>query len=207
MNASRLWRAFIVALLLALGMPGMLRAAPLFPGLFPDHLVNFGPRPVLNYSGSWTAPPTVSSASFDPGGGGYGLTSGYQGTYTDANGNVKIASVSLTSLVFPSEKPRRYDYFWTITNSGTGDFVQWFGPKPPDFLMGVLKPGDTQKDSRLEKGPPVLANWGGRWNPEVGEEAPKLEPSPVPLPAAAVLLGGAVGLLMLIGAGRERPAR
>ncbi len=185
------WRSFLAAILLTLFLPSLTMAASLYPGLFPAGSVNFN-RDAVNFAGSWINPPKVFSSSFDPGGGGYGITSGYSGTYVNSAGEVKVAATSLTSVV--KKKGDVWDYLWTITNFGNGDFIAYFGPKPPNFLKGILKPGGTQVDSATG-GPPVLLAWGGQWNPEVGAEAPELQPSAIPLPASALLLIGALGLL------------
>jgi hypothetical protein len=158
-------------------------------------LPEFGPIPVVVHTG-WIVPPTVQSQPFDPGNGGLALTSSYNnGVYVDSAGNQQTANVSVTSIVVPEGNKWRYN--WTISNAGSGTFVEWFGPKPPNFLQGPLIAGATQTDTLLN-GPPVVKAWGGRWNPEVGEEAPYLSPAPVPLPASVFLLGAALGLMSAI---------
>lgn len=163
----------------------------------------------------WITVPNVTNTSFDPGGGGVGLTSSYTGgLYTGPAGFDLTANVTLESTAIPIGGGK-WQYDWTITNNGTGPLVEYLGPKPPNFLQspplfGTAGPdripgngddvgAESESDSMIG-GRPVIVRWGGRWNPATGLDADRL--APVPLPASLPLLGGA--LLLLFGKGRKR---
>ena len=124
------------------------------------------------------------------------LFSGYRnGTYRDSEGVVKTANVSMTSEV-AQIGPKQFRYTWTIINTGTGDFFNYKDTgNGPDFLKAPpLSPNESETDVKVG-GPPVIGQWGGSWNPEVGLDAERLEPSPIPLPATVLLMLGAFSAL------------
>jgi hypothetical protein len=157
--------------------------------------------------------------------GAVGINSGYTGgSYLGPAGAELTANVSMTSYAFPVGGGDWF-YSWSITNSGTGPFVAYadtgngpnflqdpplFGTAGPDRIPGNGDdtPPETETDSRVAGGPPVIGLWGGGWNPEVGLEAQRVQPNDnvhdVPEPASWVLL--ATGLAWGCGRCRRRQA-
>jgi len=153
-------------------------------------------------------PDGIPGTPDDPPPGGFGIFSGYVGgSYVGPAGAILTASVSMDSLVLPIGGGW-FAYTWTITNSGTGPFVQYwdtgngpnflqapplYGTAGPDRLPGTaddVAPG-WEVDRRVG-GPPVLGLWGGVWNPEAGPEAQRYDPVPEPGAFWTALLGVAV---------------
>ncbi len=108
-----------------------------------------------------------------------------------------------------------YDYTWKLTNTGTGDLVDYFDTGgQPDFITVLnnfgfpeldgtaIAPVDlttapsTETQTRKNAGPPRIAFWGGGWNPETKTEASFLTPTSVPESSSvlAILTFGVLGI-------------
>ncbi|RYG22779.1 PEP-CTERM sorting domain-containing protein [bacterium] len=188
----------------------------------------FGALSVVAHA-QWTIAPTAYTINFgvegpdgvlgtpdDLGIGGFGLRSGYaNGSYTSpVSGAAVSANLELISIVIPAGN-NKWDYFWSLTNSGEGRVTSWIG-KGPNFLMtnplygtaGVDQiPGNADDvppgvdvDFFLGGGPPVIAPWNATWNPDGDGSAQDLVPSPEPATMAAL----AVGLIGILGRRAKR---
>ena len=168
--------------------------------------------PVGSASAQWIVPPAVFNNPFVVIG-GFGLHSGYVGgSYRNVAGNVCTADVDMISTVV--QVGAQWDYKWTITNSGSGDFVRYFqagpgrGPKflkvvplsgshaaPCDYPAGWPVGPSVQVDT-FTGGAPVLGVWGGGWNPDTGLEAQHFMATPEPGSLALLATGAAIVALI-----------
>jgi len=149
-----------------------------------------------------------------------GVFSGYLGgSYIGPAGVPLTADTVMASWAVPLDDVR-WEYNWFLINLGTGPFRNYVdsGGGPVTFLQddGILwgtagpdriplTPDDLAPESdfemRIAGGPPIIAFWGGAWNPEVAPDAMRVQP--VPEPSALLLFG--IGVVGLIGyAWRQR---
>ncbi len=144
---------------------------------------------------------------------GIGITSSYNdGKYMGPANVALTVNTSLTSTVF-LVAPNTWEYTWTITNTGTGPLVEFYCPAGgPTFSISEVDPlwgtagidriPDTADDVDPETlkdikrgGPPKIAQWGGKWNPETDMVADEYVPSSIPEPTTMFLLStGLIGL-------------
>ena len=155
-------------------------------------------------SSTWNPPPTVFRNPDVVGIGFLGISSGFEGgVYVDGNGVRQTANVSMSSTA-EQINANSWLYTWTLFNHGTGDFVDYFDTgNGPNFLQFTpLKAGQMQVDTRIG-GRPVIGHWGGRWNPEMDPAAARLEPGPIPLAPAGIMLLAGIGCFGLLSRRRR----
>jgi hypothetical protein len=156
--------------------------------------------------GAW-GPDGIPGTPDDPPPGGFGILSGYAGgSYLGPAGAVLTAHVEMNSTVVPAGGGW-FQYTWTITNYGTGPFVEYwdtgngpnflqdpplYGTAGPDRIPGTADDvaAESETDTR-RGGPPILGLWGGVWNPEAEEQAQRYDPIPEPGTFGMWMLGAA----------------
>ena len=158
-----------------------------------------------------------------------GIISGYRGGIYQRPpgrvpgevGGILTAETFLISSV-TAKGNNKFDYLWELTNTGTGDLVSYIGPTPPRFIKQLNNFGLPELDGTagplvdltisaavdidllLDKGPPVISQWRGRWNPEAEDEVPLFVPVPEPTSTLGLLALGTISAASVLRCNKKQ---